>query len=94
MLVPTTWNLPTCSRGLTGAPWQIAEMVVRAYDPCVSCATHMIVVDKENRLVAQKLIRMKGMEALYPEIVVAAKKGNPALRIKYEESLRSLRSRR
>ncbi len=22
MLVPTTWNFPTCSRALTGAPWQ------------------------------------------------------------------------
>jgi len=57
MLVPTTWNLPTCSRGLTGAPWQIAEMVIRAYDPCVSCATHMIVVDEKNKIVAQKLIQ-------------------------------------
>jgi coenzyme F420 hydrogenase subunit alpha len=57
MLVPTTWNFPTCSRALTGAPWQIAEMVVRAYDPCVSCATHMIVVDEDKRIVAQKLIQ-------------------------------------
>jgi coenzyme F420 hydrogenase subunit alpha len=57
MLVPTTWNFPTCSRALTGAPWQVAEMVVRAYDPCVSCATHMIVVDEDKRIVAQKLIQ-------------------------------------
>jgi coenzyme F420 hydrogenase subunit alpha len=57
MLVPTTWNFATCSRALTGAPWQIAEMVVRAYDPCVSCATHMIVIDEEKRIVAQKLIQ-------------------------------------
>ena len=57
MLVPTTWNFPTCSRALTGAPWQIAELVVRGYDPCVSCATHMIVVDEENRIVAQKMLQ-------------------------------------
>lgn len=57
MLVPTTWNLPTCSRALTGAPWQIAEMVVRAYDPCVSCATHMIVMDEEDKVVAEKLLQ-------------------------------------
>jgi coenzyme F420 hydrogenase subunit alpha len=57
MLVPTTWNFPTCSAALTGAPWQLAEMVVRAYDPCVSCATHMIVIDEDNRIVAQKLIQ-------------------------------------
>jgi coenzyme F420 hydrogenase subunit alpha len=57
MLVPTTWNLPTCSRALTGAPWQISEMVVRAYDPCVSCATHVIVIDEENKTVAQKILQ-------------------------------------
>ncbi|HZD43159.1 MAG TPA: nickel-dependent hydrogenase large subunit, partial [Methanomicrobiales archaeon] len=57
MLVPTTWNFPTCSRALTGAPWQLAEVIVRGYDPCVSCATHMIVVDEDKRIVAQKLIQ-------------------------------------
>jgi coenzyme F420 hydrogenase subunit alpha len=57
LLVPTTWNFPTCSRALTGAPWQVAEMVVRGYDPCVSCATHMIVIDEDKRIVAQKLIQ-------------------------------------
>ncbi|MDD1708702.1 MAG: nickel-dependent hydrogenase large subunit, partial [Methanoregulaceae archaeon] len=57
LLVPTTWNFPTCSRALAGAPWQVAEMVVRGYDPCVSCATHMIVIDEDKRIVAQKLIQ-------------------------------------
>ncbi|NLA38344.1 MAG: coenzyme F420 hydrogenase subunit alpha [Methanomicrobiales archaeon] len=57
LLVPTTWNFPTCSRALTGAPWRIAEVIVRAYDPCVSCATHMLVIDEDKRLVAQKLIQ-------------------------------------
>ncbi len=56
LLVPTTWNFPTCSRALEGAPWQLAEVIVRGYDPCVSCATHMIVVDEDKRIVAQKLI--------------------------------------
>jgi coenzyme F420 hydrogenase subunit alpha len=57
MLVPTTWNFPTCSRALTGAPWQVAEMVMRGYDPCVSCATHMIVIDEDKRVIAEKLIQ-------------------------------------
>ncbi len=57
MLVPTTWNFPTCSRALAGAPWQLAEVVMRGYDPCVSCATHMIVIDEDKRIVAQKLIQ-------------------------------------
>jgi len=56
MLVPTTWNFPTCSRALTGAPWQLAEVVMRGYDPCVSCATHLIVVDEGRRVVAEKVI--------------------------------------
>lgn len=56
MLVPTTWNFPTCSRALTGAPWQLTEVIMRAYDPCVSCATHMIVLDEDKRLVAEKLL--------------------------------------
>jgi coenzyme F420 hydrogenase subunit alpha len=57
LLVPTTWNFATCSRALVGAPWQLAEMVVRAYDPCVSCATHMIVIDEDRKIVAQKLLQ-------------------------------------
>jgi coenzyme F420 hydrogenase subunit alpha len=57
LLVPTTWNFPTCSRALVGAPWQLAEVVMRGYDPCVSCATHMLVVDEDKRIVAQKLIQ-------------------------------------
>jgi len=57
LLVPTTWNFPTCSRALVCAPWQLAEVVMRGYDPCVSCATHMLVVDEDKRIVAQKLIQ-------------------------------------
>jgi coenzyme F420 hydrogenase subunit alpha len=57
LLVPTTWNFPTCSRALEGAPWQLAEVIVRAYDPCVSCATHMLVVDEDKRIVAQKMVQ-------------------------------------
>jgi len=57
LLVPTTWNFPTCSRALEGAPWQLAEVIVRAYDPCVSCATHMLVVDESKKVVAQKLVQ-------------------------------------
>ena len=57
MLVPTTWNFATCSAALKGAPWQLAEVIVRGYDPCVSCATHMIVIDEDKKVVAQKLIQ-------------------------------------
>lgn len=57
LLVPTTWNFPTVSRALVGAPWQLAEVIMRAYDPCVSCATHMLVIDENKRIVADKLIQ-------------------------------------
>jgi coenzyme F420 hydrogenase subunit alpha len=57
LLVPTTWNFPTCSIAMEGAPWQLAEVIMRAYDPCVSCATHMIIVDEKKSLVASKLIQ-------------------------------------
>lgn len=57
LLVPTTWNFPTCSRAFEGAPWQLAEVIMRAYDPCVSCATHMLVVDENKRILAQKLVQ-------------------------------------
>ncbi|MDD1679807.1 MAG: coenzyme F420 hydrogenase subunit alpha [Methanomicrobiales archaeon] len=57
MLVPTTWNFPTCSQALAGAPWQLAEVVIRGYDPCVSCATHMIVIDDDKKILARKLIQ-------------------------------------
>jgi coenzyme F420 hydrogenase subunit alpha len=30
---------------------------MRAYDPCVSCATHMLVVDENKKIIAQKLIQ-------------------------------------
>ncbi len=57
LLVPTTWNFATCSKALEGAPWQLTEVIMRGYDPCVSCATHMIVVDEDKKIIAQKLIQ-------------------------------------
>ncbi len=40
MLVPTSWNMPTAGLALAGSPWQLAEFIVRGYDPCISCASH------------------------------------------------------
>lgn len=44
MIVPTTWNMPTIERALIGNHHSLAELIIRSYDPCVECATHMIVV--------------------------------------------------
>jgi coenzyme F420 hydrogenase subunit alpha len=57
MAVPTTWNMPTAGRALAGSPWQLAEFIIRGYDPCISCATHMVVLDTEQRVIADRLLR-------------------------------------
>jgi coenzyme F420 hydrogenase subunit alpha len=56
MAVPTAWNMPVAGMALTGAPWQLAEMIIRGYDPCLSCATHMVVVDADRRIVADRVL--------------------------------------
>ena len=47
-IVPTTWNIPTMGMATEGTHYKYAPDVIRAYDPCLSCATHMIVVDDES----------------------------------------------
>ena len=54
MAVPTTWNMPTAGMALSGAPWQLAELIIRGYDPCISCASHLIVINPDNRVIAEK----------------------------------------
>jgi coenzyme F420 hydrogenase subunit alpha len=56
MAVPTTWNMPTAGKALAGSPWQLAEFIIRGYDPCISCATHMIVLGPDRRIVADRMI--------------------------------------
>ena len=55
-LVPTTWNYPTISKALEGDSYKHAEVIVRAYDPCNSCATHMIVLGPEGEVLQRKMI--------------------------------------
>jgi coenzyme F420 hydrogenase subunit alpha len=55
-LVATTWNIPTVGKACEGQNYKWAEYVVRAYDPCVSCATHMIVIDEEGKVVNEAMI--------------------------------------
>jgi len=40
MILPTSWNMPTAGLSCVGAPWQLAEFIIRGYDPCMSCASH------------------------------------------------------
>lgn len=48
-LVPTTWNIPTMGPATEGFHHEYGPHVIRAYDPCLSCATHVIVIDDEDR---------------------------------------------
>ncbi|WP_048191835.1 coenzyme F420 hydrogenase subunit alpha [Methanobacterium sp. SMA-27] len=50
-LVPTTWNIPTMGPATEGFHHDFGPHVIRAYDPCLSCATHVIVVDDDDRSV-------------------------------------------
>jgi coenzyme F420 hydrogenase subunit alpha len=52
-LVATTWNIPTVGKACEGQNYKWAEYVVRAYDPCVSCATHMIVVNNDGKVIKE-----------------------------------------
>ena len=48
-IVPTTWNIPTMGLATEGFHHEYATHVIRAYDPSLSCATHMIVKDDETK---------------------------------------------
>jgi coenzyme F420 hydrogenase subunit alpha len=58
-LVPTTWNIPTMGPATEGFHHDLGPHVIRAYDPCLSCATHVIVVDDEDRsILKNEMVRI------------------------------------
>lgn len=58
-LVPTTWNIPTMGPATEGFHHEFGPHVIRAYDPCLSCATHVIVVDDEDRsVIKNEMVRL------------------------------------
>jgi coenzyme F420 hydrogenase subunit alpha len=58
-LVPTTWNIPTMGPATEGFHHEFGPHVIRAYDPCLSCATHMIVIDDEDRsILKDEMVRI------------------------------------
>ncbi|NPA74813.1 MAG: coenzyme F420 hydrogenase subunit alpha [Euryarchaeota archaeon] len=48
IIVPTMFNIPVIDTALIGAPASFAEIIVRSYDPCLSCATHSIKLEKRR----------------------------------------------
>ena len=58
-IVPTTWNIPTMGPATEGFHHELGPHVIRAYDPCLSCATHVIVVDDEDEsIVKNEMVRI------------------------------------
>ena len=58
-LVPTTWNIPIMGPATEGFHYDLAPHVIRAYDPCLSCATHVMVVDDEdNSVIKNEMVRI------------------------------------
>ena len=53
-IVPTTWNIPTMGIATEGFHYKYGPHVIRAYDPCLSCATHMVIVDDESKEVIKE----------------------------------------
>ncbi|MDV0447513.1 NAD-reducing hydrogenase HoxS subunit beta [Methanosarcinaceae archaeon Ag5] len=56
-IVATTWNIPIIGEATIGQHYKFAEHVARAYDPCVSCATHMIVKDQDDKVIDEKVFQ-------------------------------------
>jgi coenzyme F420 hydrogenase subunit alpha len=58
-LVPTTWNIPTMGPATEGFHHEYGPHVIRGYDPCLSCATHMIVIDDEDKsVIKNEMVRL------------------------------------
>lgn len=58
-LVPTTWNIPTMGPATEGFHHEWGPHVIRAYDPCLSCATHVMVVDDDDKsVVKNEMVRI------------------------------------
>ncbi|WP_321211219.1 coenzyme F420 hydrogenase subunit alpha [Methanothermobacter sp. DP] len=58
-LVPTTWNIPTMGPATEGFHHEYGPHVIRAYDPCLSCATHVMVVDDEDKsVIKNEMVRI------------------------------------
>jgi coenzyme F420 hydrogenase subunit alpha len=51
----TMWNIPVIGKATEGFHYNWAQWVMRSYDPCISCATHMVVMN-EGRIVEERYI--------------------------------------
>jgi coenzyme F420 hydrogenase subunit alpha len=52
----TMWNIPVIGKATEGYHHKWAQWVMRSYDPCISCATHMVVVNN-GKVIEERTIR-------------------------------------
>ncbi len=55
----TMWNIPVIGKATEGFHHKWAQWVMRGYDPCISCATHVIVMH-EGKVVERRIIEPTG----------------------------------
>lgn len=58
----TMWSIPAIGKGTEGFHHKWAQWVMRAYDPCISCATHYIIV-RDGKIVGEYSDRQEGRYA-------------------------------
>lgn len=56
----TMWNIPVIGLATEGFHYKWAQWVMRSYDPCISCATHMLVIN-EGRVIEERWLRPGGV---------------------------------
>jgi coenzyme F420 hydrogenase subunit alpha len=59
-LPATTWNTPVIGKATEGFHHKWAQWVMRSYDPCISCATHIIVLN-EGKVIEERWVRPGGV---------------------------------
>jgi coenzyme F420 hydrogenase subunit alpha len=57
----TMWNIPAIGRATEGFHYKWAQWVMRSYDPCISCATHVLVVN-EGKVIEERWLRPGGIQ--------------------------------
>ena len=55
----TMWSTPVIGRATEGFHYKWAQWVMRSYDPCISCATHMLVVN-DGKVIEEQWMRPGG----------------------------------
>jgi coenzyme F420 hydrogenase subunit alpha len=56
----TMWSIPAIGKSTEGYHYKWAQWVMRSYDPCISCATHLLVL-RDGKLIDRQVIQPGGV---------------------------------